>query len=156
MTQSRHLADIFEAVAKLCGYPKKTANWLMGEGLRILKEKGMEPEELTFTLRHLSDLILAVERGEINHGNARLVFEQILEADVEPAAYMEEHGMRVIMDDGALFTAVDEVLAENPKVVEEFHGGKEKVFGFLVGQVMKKMKGKADPGKVNEVLRGRL
>ena len=156
LTQSRHLADIFEDVARLSGYPKKTANWLMGEGLRILKEKGMEPEELSFTPEHLSDLILAVEHGEINHGNARLVFEQILEADVEPAAYMEEHGMKVITDDDALLTAVDEVLAENPKVVEEFHSGKEKVFGFLVGQVMKKMKGKADPGKVNEALRGRI
>ena len=75
---------------------------------------------------------------------------------MEPAAYMEEHGMKVITDDDALLTAVDEVLAENPKVVEEFHSGKEKVFGFLVGQVMKKMKGKADPGKVNEALRGRI
>lgn len=153
LTQSRHLADLFETVADLSGFPKKTANWLMVEGLRILKEMGMEPEELSFTPEHLAVLIQAVERGEIHHANARLVFEQILEADVEPLGFMEEHGMRIVMDDGALTAAVEEVLKENPKAVEEYRSGKEKVFGFLVGQVMKKMKGKADPGKVNEALK---
>ena len=153
LTQSRHLSDLFETVADLSGFPKKTANWLMVEGLRILKEKGMEPEELSFTPEHLAVMIQAVERGEIHHANARLVFEQILDADVEPLGFMEEHGMRIVMDDGALAAAVEEVLKENPKAVEEYRSGKEKVFGFLVGQVMKKMKGKADPGKVNEALK---
>ncbi len=156
LTQSRHLADLFETVADLSGFPKKTANWLMVEGLRILKEKGQEPEELSFTPKHLAELIQAVERGEINHVNARLVFEQILDADVEPLHFMEEQGMRMVSDDGALAAAVEETLCENPKVVEEYRSGKEKVFGFLVGQVMKKMMGKADPGRVNELLKKRL
>ncbi len=152
LTQSKRLADIFEDTAKLSGHPKKTANWLMGEGLRILKEKGMEPEELTFTPRHLADLIQAAERGEISQKNARTVFEQIVESDIEPLAYMKEQGLMTVSDSDAVHTAIEEVLAENQKAVEEYRSGKEKVLGFLVGQVMRKMKGKADPGKVNELL----
>lgn len=156
LTQSKHLADIFEETAGLCGNPKKTANWLMGETMRLMKEKSMEPEDLTFTPKHLADLILAVEDGKINQQNAKKVFVHIMDEDVEPVAYMKEHGLLMVSDSGAIEAAVDEVLAANPKTVEEFHNGKEKVLGFLVGQVMKKMKGKADPAKVNELLREKL
>ena len=153
LTQSRRMADIFEETAGLCGQPKKVSNWLMGETMRILKEKGMDPEELTFTPSHLADLILALERKEINQQGAKQVFEQIMEKDVEPIAYMKEKGLLMVSDDGAISRAVEEVMAENPETVEDYRGGKEKVLGFLVGQVMKKMKGKADPGKVNALLR---
>lgn len=156
LTQSKHLADIFEETAGLCGNPKKTANWLMGETMRLMKEKSMEPEDLDFTPKHLADLILAVEDGKINQQNAKKVFAHIMDEDVEPVAYMKEHGLLMVSDSGAIEAAVDEVLAANPKTVEEFHSGKEKVLGFLVGQVMKKMKGKADPAKVNELLREKL
>ncbi|MGN1184393.1 MAG: Asp-tRNA(Asn)/Glu-tRNA(Gln) amidotransferase subunit GatB [Oliverpabstia sp.] len=156
LTQSKHLADIFEETAGLCGNPKKTANWLMGETMRLMKEKSMEPEDLDFTPKHLADLILAVEEGKINQQNAKKVFAHIMDEDVEPVSYMKEHGLLMVSDSGAIEAAVDEVLAANPKTVEEFHSGKEKVLGFLVGQVMKKMKGKADPAKVNELLREKL
>ena len=156
LTQSKHLADIFEETAGLCKNPKKTANWLMGETMRLMKEKSMEPEDLDFTPKHLADLILAVEDGKINQQNARKVFAHIMDEDVEPVAYMKEHGLLMVSDSGAIEAAVGEVLAANPKTVEEFHSGKEKVLGFLVGQVMKKMKGKADPAKVNELLREKL
>ncbi len=152
ITQSRHLSDIFEQTAKLCGSPKKTANWLMGEGMRFLKEKDMEPEELHFSSAHLAELIKEVERGKINQQNAKMVFGKILESDVEPAAYMKEHGLLAVTDDSVLRKAAAEVLAENVKAAEEYRGGKEKVLGFLVGQVMKKMRGKADPGKVREII----
>ena len=156
LTQTKHMADMFEQTADLCGNPKKTANWLMGEGLRLLKEKGMEAEDMDFTPKHLADLIQAVEGGKINQANAKKVFAKILEDDVEPLAYMEKEGLLMVSDSGAIEGAVDQVLAENPKTVEEFHSGKEKVLGFLVGQVMKKMRGKADPGMVNELLRKKL
>ena len=152
ITQSRHLSDIFEQTAKLCGSPKKTANWLMGEGMRLLKEKDMEPEELYFSPAHLAELINEVERGKINQQNAKTVFGKILESDVEPVAYMKEHGLLAVTDDSVLRKAVEEVLAENAKAAEEYRGGKEKVLGFLVGQAMKKMRGKADPGKVREII----
>ncbi len=156
LTQTKHMADMFEQTADLCGNPKKAANWLMGEGLRLLKEKGMEAEDMDFTPKHLADLIQAVEGGKINQANAKKVFAKILEDDVEPLAYMEKEGLLMVSDSGAIEVAVDQVLAENPKTVEEFHSGKEKVLGFLVGQVMKKTRGKADPGMVNELLRKKL
>ena len=156
LTQSKHMADIFEETAGFCGNPKKAANWLMGETMRLMKEKSMEPEDLSFLPKHLADLILAIERGEINQQNAKKVFAAIMDEDVEPISYMKEKGLLMVSDSGAIETAVDEVLAANPKTVEEFHSGKEKVLGFLVGQVMKKMKGKADPAKVNELLRKKL
>lgn len=156
LTQTKHMADMFEQTADLCGNPKKAANWLMGEGLRLLKEKGMEAEDMDFTPKHLADLIQAVEGGKINQANAKKVFAKILEDDVEPLAYMEKEGLLMVSDSGAIEGAVDQVLAENPKTVEEFHSGKEKVLGFLVGQVMKKTRGKADPGMVNELLRKKL
>ncbi len=156
LTGNRYMADMFEETAKLCGNPKKAANWFMGEVLRILKEKAMDAEQLTFSPKHLAAIIRAVDEGKINQGNAKEVFAKVFELDIEPLAYMEEHGLIMVSDNGAIERVVDEVLAENPSVVEEFYSGKDRVFGFLVGQVMKKMKGKADPAKVNEVLRGKL
>lgn len=153
LTQSKHLAALFEESAKLSGQPKKTANWFMGELLRILKEAGKEPEDLSFTPKHAADLIVAVEAGKINQAGAKEVFAKVVEEDVEPLSYMEQHGLMSLSDEGVLQAAIDEVLAECPAIVEEYRSGKEKVFGFLVGQVMKKTKGKADPGKVNGLLK---
>ena len=136
--------------------PEKNSQLADGRGLRLLKEKGMEAEDMDFTRNNLADLIQAVEGGKINQANAKKVFAKILEDDVEPIAYMEKEGLLMVSDSGAIEAAVDQVLAENPKTVEEFHSGKEKVLGFLVGQVMKKMRGKADPGMVNELLRKKL
>lgn len=156
LTQSRRMADIFEETTGFCGSPKKAANWLMGETLRIMKEKSMDPGDLNFSPKHLADLILAIERGDINQQSAKEVFAAIVEEDAEPISYMKENGLLMVSDGKAIEAVAEEVLAENPKTVEEFHSGKEKVVGFLVGQVMKKMKGKADPAKVNEVLRKKL
>lgn len=156
LTQSRHLATLFEETAKLSGQPKKTANWFMGELLRILKETNTEPEALTFTPKYAADLIVAVEDGKINPANAKEVFEKIVMEDVEPLSYMEAHALMSLSDTGVLQTAVKEILAENAGLVEEYRAGKEKVFGFLVGQVMKKTKGKADPTKVNALLKESL
>lgn len=153
LTQSKHLAELFEKTAVLCGNPKKAANWFMGEVLRLLKERGMEPEELWFSPEHLAALIKAAEQGTINQANAQKVFAEIVERDVEPLSYMKEQGLETLSDEGALRLAAEEVLAGNPGLVAEFRAGKEKVFGFFVGQVMKKTRGMADPGKVNELLR---
>ncbi len=156
LTQSKHLAELFEETAKLSGQPKKTANWFMGELLRLLKETGKEPEDVAFTPKHAADLIVAVETGKMNQANAKEVFAKIVEEDVEPLSYMEQHGLMSLSDTGALQEAIDEMIAENAAIVEEYRSGKEKVFGFLVGQVMKKTKGKADPGMVNTLLRKSL
>lgn len=153
LTQTRHIAELFEETAKLCKNPKKAANWIMGEGFRFLKEKGMEQEELSFTPRYLADLILILEQGKISPQNGKKVFREILEKNREPIAFIEEKGLMTVSDTKAVQRAVQEVLAENPGTVQEFLEGKEKVFGFLVGQVMRKMKGKAEHTLVTEYLK---
>lgn len=153
LTQSRQMAELFEQTAELCKEPKKAANWLMGEGLRLMKEWKMEPENLQVTPAHLAALIQSVEQGMISQKNAKQVFAQILKEDVEPEVYMKEQGLLIELDSQVLETAVREVLQEHPGTVEEYRNGKEKVLGFLVGQVMRKMKGKANPGKVNQMLK---
>ena len=156
LTQSRQMAELFEQTAELCKEPKKAANWLMGEGLRLMKEWKMEPENLQVTPAHLAALIQSVEQGMISQKNAKQVFAQILKEDVEPEVYMKEQGLLIELDSGVLKTAVREVLLEHTGTVEEYRNGKEKVLGFLVGQVMRKMKGKAEPGKINQLLKERL
>lgn len=94
--------------------------------------------------------------GTINNNTAKEVFTAIFEQDVDPSAYVDAHGLCMVNDDSALEQAVSDVLAANPKTVEEYRSGKTKVLGFLVGQVMKAMKGKANPGKVNEMMTEKL
>ncbi len=153
ITGSKHLADLFEAAAKLCGKPKKVSNWLMGETMRLLKEQEMEPEELTFSPANLAKLVALTEAGSINSTVAKEVFEKIFHEDIDPDSYVQEHGLKTVNDEGALRAAVERVIQENPQSVADYRNGKEKAIGFLVGQAMKAMKGKANPGLVNQILK---
>ena len=152
LTGSKRLADLFEETTALCGKPKKVSNWLMGETLRLLKEEGKEPEDLSFTPQHLASLIELLDAGTINQTVAKEVFEKIYYEDVDPQVYVEEHGLKMVNDDNLLRTVVEGVIAANPQSVADYKGGKEKALGFLVGQTMKQMKGKANPGAVNKML----
>ena len=156
LTESKIIAEYFEEVVKLCGNPKKASNWFIGEVFRLLKDEQKEPDDLRFTPKYLSNIINVVAEGKINLGNAKLVFEEVFKTNVEPLSYMKEHGLMMVSDSGAIEAAVAEVLSECANVVDDFYGGKDKAFGYLVGQVMKKMRGKGDPGKVNEILREKL
>lgn len=153
ITGSKHLADLFEAAAKLCGKPKKVSNWLMGETMRLLKEQEMEPEELTFSPANLAKLVALTEAGSINSTVAKEVFEKIFHEDIDPDSYVQEHGLKTVNDEGALRAAVERVVQENPQSVADYRNGKEKAIGFLVGQAMKAMKGKANPGLVKQILK---
>ncbi len=153
LTGSKHLADLFEETTELCGKPKKVSNWLMGETLRLLKEAGQEPEEITFSAAHLAKLIELLDAGTINQTVAKEVFEQIFREDIDPEQYVEAHGLKMVNDDNLLRTVVEQVIAANPQSVADYKGGKEKALGFLVGQTMKQMKGKANPGAVNKMLK---
>ena len=156
LTESKKMADVFEKTTTLCQKPKKVANWLIGEASRLLKEKGEDAESLWFSPIHLAQLTDLVDAGTINNNTAKEVFTAIFEQDVDPSAYVDAHGLGMVNDDSALEQAVSDVLAANPKTVEEYKSGKTKVLGFLVGQVMKAMKGKANPGKVNEMMTEKL
>ncbi len=156
ITGSRHMADIFEKASAICGKPKKVSNWLMVETMRLLKDHGMEPEEISFSPENLAKLVNLTERRMINSSVAKEVFEKIFAENVDPENYVEEHGLKMESDTGALEEVLKKVIADNPKAVEDYHGGKEKALGALVGQTMKAMKGKADPGMVNQKLREML
>lgn len=153
LTASKAMADLFEAASAICRNPKKVSNWLMVETMRLLKEHDMEPEEITFTPEHLAQLVQLTENGTINSSVAKEVFEKIFTENADPVEYVEKHGLKTVNDEGELLKVLQKVIAGNPQAVVDYKGGKEKALGALVGQTMKAMKGKADPGMVNKKLR---
>lgn len=152
ITSSKNLADLFEAVVLKCGKPKEVSNWLMVETMRLLKETEMDVEDLEFSPRKLATLILLIEDGKINRTVAKEVFEEIFKHDIEPEQYIKEHGLSMVSDDGVLREIIQKVITANPQSVEDYHNGKERAIGFLVGQTMKEMKGKANPSMIHEIL----
>ncbi len=152
ITGSKRMADIFEQTVALGAAPKKVSNWLMTETMRLLKEQMMDPDELDFSPKHLAMLIALVEKKTINQTIAKEVFEKIFADDIEPESYVKEHGLGMVSDTDALQKTVEEVVAANPQSVADYKAGKQKAIGFLVGQTMKAMKGKANPTAVNEIL----
>ena len=153
ITSSKHMADLFEETVALCNRPKEVSNWLMVEAMRLLKEQGMDVDDIRFSPSNLAALIAMVEGSEINRTVAKSVFEEIFMNDVDPRAYVTEHGLKVVNDEGALKRAVEDVIAANPQSVEDYKNGKERAMGFLVGQTMRAMKGKADPAMVNRIVK---
>ena len=153
ITESKHMADLFEAATAICGQPKKVSNWLMGETLRLLREQEMDPQDIRVSPEHLAALIELVEKKEINGGVAKTVYEVMFAEDIDPKQYVEEKGLKTVNDEGALRKVIEEVIASNPQSVADYRSGKEKALGFLVGQTMKAMKGKADPASVNSILK---
>ena len=153
ITDSKHMADLFEETVAICKQPKKVSNWLMGETLRLLKEKNMDPEDIRFAPGNLAKLIGLVDAKAINSSVAKEVFEVMFEEDVDPEKYVEEKGLKTVNDEGALRKTIEEIIAANPQSVEDYHNGKDRAIGFLVGQTMKAMKAKADPALVNQILK---
>lgn len=152
ITGSKHMADIFERTVEFCNNPKKVANWLMVETIRLLKEHDMDAEQISFSPENLAKLINLTETKAINSTVAKEVFEQVFEMDIDPEKYVEEHGLKTVNDEGALRSTIEKIVEANPQSVEDYRNGKKKAIGFLVGQTMKEMKGKADPGMINEIL----
>lgn len=153
ITNTKRMADLFEETVALGAQPKKVSNWLMGETMRLLKEQSMDPEDIRFSPEHLAALIAMVDKKEINSSVAKEVFETMFSEDIDPVKYVDEKGLKTVNDEGALRKTIEEVVANNPQAVEDYHNGKEKAIGALVGQTMKAMKGKADPAMVNQILK---
>ena len=152
LTGTKKLADIFEATTEICHNPKKVSNWLMGETMRLLKDREMDADKISFSPKHLAVLIEMTEKGEINSSVAKEVFEHVFDENVDPAAYVEEHGLKMDNDSDAIKGIVETVVANNPQSVADYKAGKKKAVGFLVGQVMKETKGKANPQVINQML----
>ena len=152
ITANKKLADIFEQTTAICHNPKKVSNWLMVETMRLLKEKEMEPEDITFAPEGLAKIVEMTDKGSINSTVAKEVFEKLFVENIDVEKYVEENGLATVNDEGALRSTIEQVVAENPQSVEDYKAGKKKAIGFLVGQTMKAMQGKADPGMVNKIL----
>lgn len=153
ITESKRMADIFEATVELGVPPKKVSNWLMVDTLRLLKEKALDSEDIRFSPENLAKLIRLVQERTVNSTVAKEIFEIMFEKNIDPECYVEEKGLKMVSDEGTLRKKVEEVIAANPQSVQDYRNGKEKAIGFLVGQTMKAMQGKADPGSVNKLLK---
>ena len=156
LTGQKALADFFEATVALGTPPKQAANWIMGEVMRRLSADGLEAKDMAFTPRTLARLIELVQTGALNRNTAVRVFDAVFADDADVDAYVKEHGLEQVSDAGLVGSVVDKVLAANPKSIQDFKSGKEKAFGFLVGQVMRELKGQASPQVVNQTLREKL
>ncbi len=153
ITSSKKLAGLFEATTALCHNPKKVSNWLMVETMRLLKEKEMDAEDITFSPENLAALIKLTDDNSINSTVAKEVFEKMFSEDIDVEKFVEDNGLKTISDEGALRQTIEQVIADNPQSAADYRAGKTKAIGFLVGQTMKAMKGKADPGMVNTILK---
>ncbi|HKL98463.1 MAG TPA: Asp-tRNA(Asn)/Glu-tRNA(Gln) amidotransferase GatCAB subunit B, partial [Mobilitalea sp.] len=156
ITGSKHLADIFEETVMLGSNPKEVSNWLMVETMRLLKEQMMEAEEITFAPHQLAKLIKLLEDNRINRTVAKEVFEKIFKENINPEEYVEKNSLGMVSDDKLLRTTIEHIISANSQSVEDYRNGKTKAMGYIVGQTMKEMKGKADPGVVNRIVQEML
>jgi aspartyl-tRNA(Asn)/glutamyl-tRNA(Gln) amidotransferase subunit B len=156
LTQSRAIGEYYDAVVAAVKDPKTAANWVMGDLAALLKTADKPIDESPVGAQALGELIGLISTGELSGKLAKEVLEKMFESGDSAANVMEREGLRQISDSGALGKIVDEVIAANPKQVEQFRSGKTAVIGFLVGQVMKQSRGQANPAAVNELLKSRL
>lgn len=156
LTSAQQWAQLFEDTVAQQACAKEVANLIMGDLMRLSGEAGTLPEELDIDPKKLAQLIGLVTQGKINRTVGKQVVEQIFAHNIDPEQYVKDQGLLMLDDPDLLVLTVEQVLGENPKAVEEYLSGKDKAFASLVGQTMKKLKGKADPKAVNELLREKL
>lgn len=156
LTSSKALAGYFEEAAGLFPQPKIVSNWIMSELMRELKRDERDIEQCPVPPGNLAELLQLIENGTVSGKIAKTVFEEMYSSGRKPGEIVREKGLVQVTDASAIEAVIDEVLAENPKEVADYKAGKEKLFGFLVGQVTKKSRGKANPKVVNDILRSRL
>lgn len=156
LTADAKVADFYEACVAAYGRPKVVSNWIMGEFLRLLREDGVEVTDVPLTPAGLAELLGLVDKGVISGSIAKEVFEEMFRSGKQAGAIVKERGLEQISDEGQLAAIVDQVIAEHQDAADNVRAGEMKAIGFLVGQVMQKTKGKANPKLVNELLRARL
>ncbi|NLP48741.1 MAG: Asp-tRNA(Asn)/Glu-tRNA(Gln) amidotransferase subunit GatB [Clostridiales bacterium] len=153
ITDSVHLVRVFEETAKVCADPKEAANWIMGELLMLLKDSQTLPENIDFDPSYLGKIINMLKEGKINRGTAKKVFAEVFAKNMEPEAYIKENNLELLTDNTAIKAAVEKVVAENEKSVNEYKSGKKKAFQFLMGQSMKALRGQAPAQEVSKLLK---
>jgi len=156
LTEERAVAEYFEEVARQSKDAKLASNWVMGDILRLIKDKKIDIAECPIKPAALAELLNLISGGTISGKIAKEVFEEMAQTGKGAKAIVAEKGLVQVSDSAVIEKAVDELLAAHPKEVERYRGGEEKLFGFFVGQLMKAMKGKANPQMANEVLKRKL
>lgn len=156
ITSTKEVADYFEATLEKFNNPKVVANWIMGDLTKLLNENHQEILDCKIKPLQLASMLELIDKGTISGKIAKTVFEEMFLTGKEPQKIVEEKGLTQISNEGEISALVDQVIANNPKVVEDYRSGKAKAVGFLVGQVMKASKGKANPEMVNKLLKEKL
>ena len=160
LTARKDTADYFEAAIGVHRNPKSISNWIMGDLLRVLHERKLDDALVIRTWptspTHLAGLVRLIDNGEISNTIAKTVFEEMVRSGDDPEHIMTQQGLRQVTDETAILTAVDEVLRKHADKVDQYRAGKDKLFGFFVGQVMKATQGKANPQQVNSLLKKQL
>ncbi len=156
LTGSKGIADYFESTVKLFNQPKTVSNWVMGELMRELNNSGTDISASPVTPERLVSLLKMVDEGTVSLKIAREIFAELYSSGKTPAQIVQEKGLTQVSDEGALEKVIDDVLSNHPAQAAQFREGKQQILGFLVGQVMKASGGKANPGKVNELLKKKL
>jgi aspartyl-tRNA(Asn)/glutamyl-tRNA(Gln) amidotransferase subunit B len=152
LTQSRELASLFEDTVKHINDSKLVSNWIMGDVLRRLKDEEIEIEDLNLSAKDLADLLQLVKEGKINNNTGKKVLKEMFDTGKAPEVIVKEQGLVQISDEGALTEIIEKVLSENEQSIIDYKNGKDRAIGFLVGQIMKASKGKANPQIVNKML----
>ncbi|NRB79406.1 MAG: Asp-tRNA(Asn)/Glu-tRNA(Gln) amidotransferase subunit GatB [Saccharospirillaceae bacterium] len=156
LTASKEMANYFEKVAKLTSEPKLSTNWIMGDLAGLLNKNLIHITKSPVSAENLADMINRIKDNTISSKMAKTVFEGLWESDDTTDQIIEKRGLKQVTDSGAIEALIDGVIANNPGQVEQYRGGKEQLFGFFVGQVMKASKGQANPGQVNGILKTKL
>lgn len=150
------LANYYEELAKKVGDNVLALNWLLGDVLRRLKEDNKSIDQMPFAIEDLEKLLTLVKTNKINNNAGKKVLQEMFKAPEDPESIVKRLGLVQVTDEGAIEAVVDKVLEANPQSIEDFKNGKSRAFGFLVGQVMKEMKGKGNPQIINELLNKKL
>ena len=152
ITLYKPLADLFEAAVTNGSAPKEASNWLMGETMRIVKDKNIEPDDVKLDPESFTAFLKLIQDGVINKTVAKEVFEAIFDGGVDPVAYVEEKGLKMDNDTDGLKKIIEEIIEKNPKAVADYQGGNKKAAGAIVGQTMKATQGKANPQIINQII----
>ncbi|MCI6400596.1 MAG: Asp-tRNA(Asn)/Glu-tRNA(Gln) amidotransferase subunit GatB [Candidatus Fimivicinus sp.] len=153
ITGSVYFVRLFERTAEVCGNPKDAANWIMGDLMKLLNDTGTLPEDMAFHPDSLGKIIVMLAQNKISRASAKKVFEQVFKEDVDPEQYVKDNNLGVLTDTSAIRAAVEQVIAENEKSVNEYKGGKTQAFQYLIGQSMRALRGKAPAQEVTKLLK---
>lgn len=152
LTGNMAFVTLFEEAVKLCDSPKDVANWIMGEVMKLLNDTGTLPEDMTLAPEKLAVVIQMVKSGKINRGTGKTVLEKVFTDGVDPESYVKENNLAQITDLGAIRPVLEEVIAANEKSVSEYKAGKTQAMGYIMGQAMRALKGKAPAQEVQKML----